>query len=198
MADNDTDRMQKLEDVMAELHAMRIEAPVKSMVVIQSADQDSPGSKPIPSSKPSRPWPAFIVVGGFMLLLIGLWFARSHSKSAAPVAATISRPMRFKLAAEQARHGDVDAACREAETLCDADCTPSELISAAVTFTIASQRSTADRVLAEHRAARAVLFLRRAMVQGMPGMDEVWSHSELKPLHQRKDFRALTAEWLRH
>jgi hypothetical protein len=96
-----------------------------------------------------------------------------------------------------AKTGDADAALHNVELLTDADCTPEELLTAAAAFADASTRPTADRALAEHRAARSVLFLRRAVAQGFADGNALRGTQELACLQNRSDFRDVIAKMRR-
>jgi hypothetical protein len=196
MTENQTDRLKQLEDVMAELQELRNDPPIKSMIVVQT---DKPLTDQIQQSSPTKLWRAdrriVFAIGALMLVAVLTWWMRGHgSKHNAAVSVADDRLAQLKNAASQAATGDAAVALRQVEMLTDADCTPDELLIAASAFAAASARPTEDRVLAEHRAARAVLFLRRGFHQGLIDANALKNNLDLAPLLNRRDFRQLTAD----
>lgn len=192
MTENKTDRMQQLEDVMNELQSLRTGTNVKSMIVVQSEDATS-ATATTPTANPHRRerW----LFGLLSLAVVGfVGMSLFMHKRATSGSGAATRLDQLKVAAMQASTGDADQVLQQIEVLTDADCSAAELITAAVAFTRASVRPTDDRALAEHRAARAVLFLRRAVVQGLNDANELKNNRELAPLHERTDFKRLVGE----
>jgi hypothetical protein len=165
------------------------------MVVVQTT---APTADQTPRSalKKWRPDRRIVfAVGVCMLIVAGAWLMGGRSPNdGATTSAVNQRLSQLKRAATQAASGDADAALREIESLTDADCTAEELLTAASAFAVASARPTSDRALSEHRAARAVLFLRRAFAQGLMDANSLRTNPALAPLQKRNDFRQLMIE----
>ncbi len=196
MLDNQTDRLQQLEDVMIELQSLRTGTNVKSMIVVQSDDPVVEAAPP--AMTPTLRFNNRMIVGigaTIVVLMVGMLLIRNragnHPNTPADVATRLAQ---LKLATAQATTGDAEAALLQVESLTDADCTPAELLTAAAAFACASTRSAQDQTLAEHRAARAVLFLRRAVAQGFKDVNDLRANRDLATLQGRADFKKLIAE----
>ena len=153
MTENQTDRLQQLEDVMNELQSLRTGTNVKSMIVVQSDEPNHEIIPPVPAPTVS-PFSSRLTVGiglAIVLFIFGALMVRQWQAS------PMTRLDQLKAATQQAATGDLNQALASVETLTDADCSPAELITAAAAFATASTKTTDDRALAEHRAARAVL-----------------------------------------
>ncbi len=193
MIENQTDRLQQLEDVMIELQSLRTGTNVKSMIVVQSDDPALEAAPPAPRRTPRSNNRNIIGIGvTIVVLMIGMLLIRNRTGNAPANVGT--RLAQLKIATAQAMTGDTESALLQVESLTDADCTPAELLTAAAAFAGASTRSTQDQTLAEHRAARAVLFLRRAVAQGFKDVNDLRANPDLAPLLGRADFKQLVGE----
>lgn len=197
MTEKQSDRLQEIHDMMAELQSLRIGQPVKSVVVVQSdASPAAPSARPI-ARRIQPHWPGVLAL---LVLVAGVvWMTRSRQASISPPPskAADSRLAQLQRAGGNISAGDADAALRQVEELCNTDCTADELMAAASAFAAAAALPTVDRDLAEHRAARAVLFLRRAATEGNADVSRWHRLPELAKLQARTDYRRLVAELLR-
>jgi hypothetical protein len=197
-----TDRMNRLQSVLAELDGL----PSRPAVVVSSPPP--PPADPIPA--PVSVWVSRLKLFTDFMNLLG-----NTGKSVVSIIAlaagclgiaysTISRPQPIYVGgADQSPHSllrslavvartDPEAAIQSATSTLTETSTPEEYEAVAVVFATAAQ-ARSDEVLAEHRAARAVLYIRHALRNGLP-RHVVDTEPAFAALRTRADYRQITGQ----
>ncbi|MBX7104883.1 MAG: hypothetical protein K1X57_12430 [Gemmataceae bacterium] len=193
-----TDRMNRLQSVLAELDGL----PSRPAVVV-SSPPPPPSADPIPA--PVSVWVSRLkLFTDFMNVLgntrksvvsiialvagcLGIAYSTINRIHEAPVATGDRRGTLRNLAV--IARTDPEAATQSAINSLNDSSSPEEFEAVAVVFANAAQ-ARGDALLAEHRAARAVLYIRHALRHGLP-RHVVETEPAFASLRTRADYRQI-------